>query len=380
MLPSSHQSFTLFIVATKQPKSKSKTLKKPTSRLQPGLRVVSLFAGAGGLDIAFCETGRVTELVSTDSHPVFLQTVIQNLPKHFPTVRHSHLVADARKLVGTEICDVVSVPIDLVIGGPPCDDFTSFGLKRGMGGEKGPIIFEYARLIGEIKPRAFLFENVPNLQTMCTEGFAELLHCLSGHGYSVVHQTLAACDFGAPTVRQRLFVVGFRSGAEASSFAFPSRTHGEIGDSDFFRSESAILPFVTVGEALAGLPDVNLAGQGEYLNHTGRFHRPKTIEHIMTVPQGVAVSKSFRYRPPSNGLSRSLTAGLDDSTKSYLHPIYHREMSVREYARIHGFPDTWDFAGTRDNGIKQVANAVPIPLGRQIAAALAAVIDRNPGD
>ncbi len=357
-------------MATKLPNSKSKDLKKPSSQTQPGLKVVSLFAGAGGLDIAFCETGRVAELFSTDSHPVFLQTVINNLPRHFPKVRHSHLVADARKLTGTEICDVVPGPIDLVIGGPPCDDFTSFGLKRGMGGEKGPIIFEYARLVGELEPRAFLFENVPNLQTMCSEGFAELLKRLSGHGYSVAHQTLAACDFGAPTVRQRLFVVGFRSEVGASSFAFPSRTHGRIGESDLFNSTSAMLPFVTVGEALADLPDVKSPEANQYLNHTGRFHRPETIEHIRTVPQGVAISKSYRYRPALSGLSRSLTAGLDSSTKSYLHPIYHREMSVREYARLHVFPDAWDFAGTHHNGIKQVANAVPIPLGRVIATSV----------
>ncbi len=357
-------------MATNQTKSKTQAPEKPSPGTQPVLKVVSLFAGAGGLDIAFCETGRVSELFSTDSQPVFLQTVINNLPKHFPMVRHSHLVADARTLTGDEILKHITAPVDLVIGGPPCDDFTSFGLKRGMGGEKGPIIFEYARLIGDLKPSAFLFENVPNLQTMCSEGFSELLNRLSGHGYSVTHQTLAACDFGAPTVRQRLFVVGFRTEEGASSFTFPSRTHGEIVDTDLFSSQSATLPFFTVGEALAGLPDVKSPEADRHLNHTGRFHRPKTIEHMMTIPQGVAVSKSYRYRPPSNGLSRSLTAGLDDSTKSYLHPIYHREMSVREYARIHGFPDTWDFAGTRDNGIKQVANAVPIPLGRRMAAAL----------
>lgn len=357
-------------MATKQPKSKSKTPEKPSLQAQPGLRIVSLFAGAGGLDIAFCETGRVSELFSTDSHPVFLQTIVNNLPKHFPNVQHSHLVADARTLTGDEIRDVIPGPIDLVIGGPPCDDFTSFGLKRGMGGEKGPIIFEYARLIGDLKPGAFLFENVPNLQTMCSEGFSELLNRLSGHGYSVTHQTLAACDFGAPTVRQRLFVVGFRTEEGASSFTFPSKTHGEVVDTDLFRSQSAILPFFTVGEALAGLPDVKTQEADRFLNHTGRFHRPETIEHMKTVPQGVAISKSYRYRPALIGLSRSLTAGLDSSTKSYLHPIYHREMSVREYARLHVFPDTWDFAGTHHNGIKQVANAVPIPLGRALATSV----------
>jgi|GEM_PF-2030703 len=357
-------------MATKPPSSKSKTPKKPSPQTPTGLKVVSLFAGAGGLDIAFCETGHVAELLSTDSHPVFLQTIINNLPKHFPNVRHSHLVADARKLTGTEIRGVTPGPFDLVIGGPPCDDFTSFGLKRGMGGEKGPIILEYARLIGELKPRAFLFENVPNLQKMCSEGFAELLERLSGHGYSITHQILAACDFGAPTVRQRLFVVGFKTEAAVSAFEFPSKTHGEAGESNLLGSVTATFPFVTVGDVLCDLPDVKSPEADRYLNHTGRIHRPKTIEHMMTIPQGVAVSKSYRYRPPLNGLSRSLTAGLDNSTKSYIHPILHREMSVREYARIHGFSDTWGFSGTRDNGIKQVANAVPIQLGRQIAAAI----------
>lgn len=319
------------------------------------------------MDIAFCETGRIAALFSTDSHPVFLQTVVNNLPKHFPTVRHSHLVADARKLTGTEICEAFPEPIDLVIGGPPCDDFTLYGLKKGMKGNKGPIIFDFARIVGDLKPRAFLFENVPSLRGMCPDGFAELLDRLSGHGYSVAHQKLAACDFGAPTVRQRLFVVGFRIEASARNFAFPLRTHGEIDQIDLFNSTSTILPFVTVGEALADLPDAKSPEAEQYLNHTGRFHRPETIKHMMTVPQGVAISKSYRYRPALSGLSRSLTAGLDSSTKSYLHPIYHREMSVREYARLHVFPDTWDFAGTHHNGIKQVANAVPIPLGRAIA-------------
>jgi len=239
-----------------------------------------------------------------------------------------------------------------------------------MDGQKGPIIFEYARLIGELKPRAFLFENVPSLASMCLEGFSELMQRLSSHGYSISHQTLAACDFGAPTVRQRLFVIGFQIDQLNESFRFPSKTHGKASTVDLFDSENALLPFVTVGDALSGLPNVKIPEADRYLNHTGRFHRPETIEHMKTVPEGASISKSYRYRPALSGLSRSLTAGLDSSTKSYLHPIYHREMSVREYARLHVFPDTWNFAGTHHNGIKQVANAVPIPLGRALATAV----------
>jgi DNA (cytosine-5)-methyltransferase 1 len=361
-------------MATKRIPRKKQSPKRSSSKRRRGLKVVSLFAGAGGLDIAFCETGQIAEMFSTDSHPVFLQTIVENLPRHFPTVRHSHLVADARQLTRDEVRLCLSEPVDLVIGGPPCDDFTSFGLKRGMGGEKGPIIFEFARMVGELQPRAFLFENVPNLQAMCADGFGELLGRLSGHGYSITHEKLAACDFGAPTVRQRLFVVGFRMDAGADGFTFPKPTHSDSSDPDLFRSESSLLPYVTVGQALEGLPDAKSPAAAAYLNHTGRFHRPETIQHMMTVPQGIAISKSYRYRPALNGLSRSLTAGLDSSTKSYLHPVYHREMSVREYARLHGFPDTWEFAGTHHNGIKQVANAVPVPLGRALALSLTATL------
>jgi DNA (cytosine-5)-methyltransferase 1 len=84
---------------------------------------------------------------------------------------------------------------------------------------------------------------------------------------------------------------------------------------------------------------------------------------------GKKVRKSFRYRAPWSGLIQSLTAGRDDSTKAYLHPLYHREMTVREYARLHMFPDSWVFAGTANNGIKQVANSVPLPLGEAVIAA-----------
>lgn len=344
--------------------------KKAKSKVAPALNVVSLFAGAGGLDFAFCETGYVGKLFSTDSHPTFLQTVKNNVATHFPKLRHSHLVADARTLSGAEIQECVGAPVDLVIGGPPCDDFTSFGLKRGMGGEKGPIIFEFARLVQELKPKAFLFENVPNLRAMCKGGFDELVTRLCESGYRVDFKILAACDYGAPTVRQRLFVVGFAEDSIGKAFHFPESTHGKNSSEDLFSGEGKLHPYATVGQVLAGLPNVKTPDGEKFLNHTGRHHRPETIQHMMSVAPGTAVSKSFRYRPSLEGQSRSLTAGLDSSTKSYLHPVYHREMSVREYARIHGFPDSWEFSGTHHNGIKQVANAVPIQLGMALAIEL----------
>jgi DNA (cytosine-5)-methyltransferase 1 len=345
----------------------------PSFQAQPGLRVVSLFAGAGGLDIAFCETGHVSELFSTDSHPVFLQTVINNLPKHFPKVRHSHLVADARTLTGDEILKHISAPVDLVIGGPPCDNFTCFGKRQGLDGSKGPLIFEFARIISELRPRCFLFENVPNLQRQFKDALRDLINYFEQAGYDVSNSCLlSAPEYGSPTKRKRLFIVGFKEQSTAQYYKFPLSTHVEKKE-DQFSEIQPLKNFVNVGIALGDLPDVG-SGDGNIFNHTGRSHKPATIEHMKTVPQGIAVSKSFRYRAPWDGLCRSLTAGVDHSTKSYLHPIYHREMSVREYARLHGFQDTWVFFGNHHNGIKQVANAVPIQLGSAVAHSICKTI------
>jgi DNA (cytosine-5)-methyltransferase 1 len=334
------------------------------------LKVVSVFSGAGGLDIAFCRTGCVAELFSTDSNPIFLETVVQNLPRHFPHLHHTHFVSDARALTGDKVRGFSGPDIDLVHGGPPCDDFTKYGKRRGLRGDKGALVFEFARLVADLKPKVFLFENVPNLKQQFGKVLESLLSQFCLAGYDIKNsRILCAAAYGSPTKRKRLFVVGFRDPTWGRNFAFPAPTHGE-GFGDLFSETLSLSPFVTVREVLSDLPNVGPEDQAGFMNHTGRNHRYGTIEHMKTVPQGVSISKSFRYRAPWNGLCRSLTAGVDHSTKSYIHPLYHREMSVREYARLHGFPDTWHFFGNHHNGIKQVANAVPLQLGEAVANAI----------
>jgi DNA (cytosine-5)-methyltransferase 1 len=334
-----------------------------------GLNIVSLFAGAGGLEIAACSTGRVNRVVSTDANRVFLSTTELNLPEHFPEVEHASLVVDARDLKGGDLLALMDGHVDVVMGGPPCDDFTSTGLRRGFDGIKGPLIYEFARLVSEIKPTIFLFENVPNLANQFRSDFDEFLSYFEGAGYHLRWEILSACHYGAPTIRKRIVLVGARSKKDLGTLRFPSPTHGEQSDDlSLFESDGGLKPYVQVRDVLHDLPDRSYAAEmnQEILNHTGRKHRPSTVEHMKEVPAGVEIGKSYRYRAPWFGVCRSLTAGLDASTKSYIHPVFHREMTVREYARIHCFPDTWFFSGTHHNGIKQVANSVPIPLGAGI--------------
>ena len=334
-------------------------------------RIVSLFAGGGGLEIAACKTGLVEAIVSSDSNPTFLSTIEQNMPRHFPNVRHACVVADARELDGRSLKTMVGSTPDLVMGGPPCDDYTQYGKRRGYAGDKGPLIFEFLRLVSELKPRCFIFENVPNLGKQFKDTFDVFLKRVEQIGYCSTWAAVRACDYGAPTLRTRIFVVGWRDHSLNNTFRFPEPTHA---DQELFsllvQPDAQMKPFRFVSEVLDDIPDVNTTSAVEFRNHTGRNHRPATVEQFKTVPMGKKIDKSFRYRAPWHGLSQSLTAGRDDSTKAYLHPIFHREMTVREYARLHAFPDSWVFSGTVNNGVKQVANSVPIPLGEAILSAV----------
>jgi DNA (cytosine-5)-methyltransferase 1 len=333
------------------------------------LSVASLFAGAGGLDIAACQTGLVGRLFSTDVDPVFLETTRCNIPRHFPEVEHFTKCCDARALRAPEVLNTLGHGPELAIAGPPCDDFTSIGKRRGLKGEKGPLIWEFARLVEELSPAAFVFENVPNLASLFRKGFDAFRDRLERIGYSITCGILNASSYGAPTHRERLFMVGFKAKLIASPFRFPGPSHGAADLQGCLFSEPAKKPFVNVADVIQDLPDVGTPEASRILNHTPRVHRPETIAHMRTVPQGNQVFKSYRYRAPWIGLCWSLTAGCN-STKAHIHPIYDREMSVREYARIQGFPDTWEFCGTRNNGLKQVANSVPIPLGSAVLDAV----------
>jgi DNA (cytosine-5)-methyltransferase 1 len=334
------------------------------------LVAVSLFSGGGGLDYALCANGNVAHLVSTDSHQHFLNTTERNIRQHFPSVQHEAVLSDVREVSVEELSSNLPRRPDLVMAGPPCDDFTRFGKRRGLDGDKGPLIYEFARIVVGMQPRAFLFENVPNLASSFRDHFDRLVNTLRAAGYTTHTEVLNASAFGAATMRERVFVIGFSEPTASEQYCFPAPTHAGHGvrEPNLFEADRLHPPRL-VEHVLHDLPDCGYANSS-ITNHTARKHRPETIQHIMSVAQGSESKRSFRYRPPWNGLCRSLTAGLDSNCKAYIHPLFHREMTVREYARIHGFPDTWFFCGTPQNGLKQVANSVPIPLGRAVLRAV----------
>jgi len=333
------------------------------------LKIISLFSGAGGLEIGASETNLISDIFSTDRNEKFYTTISENMKSHYPKINHSGIVLDAKDLSGNLILKKSNFSPDIVMGGPPCDDFTTTGRRMGSKGDKGGLIFDFLRIVNELNAPCFVFENVPNLAKQFKLYFEEFLNQSKKYGYHTKWDILKASDFGAPTQRSRIFVVGYKKINKFQNFEFPNPTHFAEEELTLFKKMNLDTRFNYVSDVLQDLPDINTLSSKKFLNHIGRKHRPETVEHLKTVPQGKSVKKSYRYRAPWHGLCRSLTAGLDDSTKAYIHPIYHREMSVREYARIHGFPDKWFFYGTLHNGVKQVANAVPIPLAKAVLVA-----------
>lgn len=220
-----------------------KTQKSDYQAYRKGLRVVSFFAGAGGLDLGFERAG-FEIIYATDIDPICGETLGAN---HRRAAAHRMQVAqgDIREI------EAKSLPtnVDLVIGGPPCQTFSASGRRAGGApgrlDERGTLFEAYCRHIASIKPKAFLFENVRGiLGTNGGRDWKIIVAAFEKIGYRVNYRILDALDYGAPQQRERLFMVGHRLD---SDFLFPEPVYG--ADSPEHR------PHITAGEALQGLED-----------------------------------------------------------------------------------------------------------------------------
>ena len=217
------------------------TKRKPTA--------ISLFSGAGGMDAGFDMAGFDVRL-AIEVDPSCCETLKHNLKST------KVLCADIRDVTLDQICHLSGLQvgeIDCVFGGPPCQSFSLAGKRQGLDDERGMLVFKFVDLVRRLKPKAFVLENVKGMVNWqggvvikeIEDMFAEPL--ATGEKYSVQHKVLNAADFGVPQSRERVFVVGTRL---TKRYTFPAPTHA--GHTHGLSNE--LMPHVTVGEALAGLP------------------------------------------------------------------------------------------------------------------------------
>ena len=323
------------------------------------MNILSIFSGCGGLDYAAASIFPDAQIISIERDKVYAATLKENLVRHFPDVKHSMVQDDIVNVKKTDILSRNFQTVDLLIGGPPCEDFTTFGKTNGITGKTGFLIFEFLRMVREVNPSVFIFENVPNLTKVIGNQFEDFLSRFRNLGYTINFDILCAGDFGAATTRKRLFIVGTKDSNH--QYLFPAPTHKlDINDNN------SAHPLMKTPTLISVIEDLVDKSEKDIANHQSANHRQETIKKYDDMTPGTNGGRSFVWRAKAELPCRSLIAGSDTNCKAYIHPLLPREMTVREYGRIQGFPDSWVFSGTRQKGLKQVANSVPIPLGKAI--------------
>ena len=226
------------------------------------LKALSLFTGAGGMDIGFQSQG-FNVVAGIELDPSCCETLRTNMG--IPIIE-----GDIRDIDGVELLNELKLKVgelDLVFGGPPCQPFSLAGNRKGLDDTRGQLVGEFIRIVKELKPKSFVLENVSGMvswskgqviQMIVDEFKGNMLFDKKHISYKVTHKVLDASNYGVPQHRKRLFIVGNRLG---KSFEFPKPTHSKNSDSDGRSKCSVIKPFVTVGDALEGLPAVDKPSQ-----------------------------------------------------------------------------------------------------------------------
>ena len=326
------------------------------------LRSIELFAGAGGLALGLELAGfDPAMLVENDKHAC--ETLRTNRPQW--------------NVVERDIRDVDFSPwlrkVNLVAGGAPCQAFSYAGKRLGFGDVRGTLFAEFARCLREVEPPLFLFENVRGLvnhdggRTYATikREFEEL-------GYVLRHKVLDASYFGVGQKCERLIMVGIRK---------------DVADQLRFQYPEPDVTRTTLRDALKGVPDAPFQPYSAAKRHVLELVPPGGC--WVNLPDDVArayMGKSYYSGGGRRGIARrlswdepclTLTTSPSQKQTERCHPDETRPLTVREYARVQSFPDSWRFAGSLSEQYRQIGNAVPVELARRIGIALAGALNKS---
>ena len=225
-------------------------VEKTQSSESEDLKVISLFSGAGGLDIGFNHAGFKTS-VMVEMDPACCRTLRKNMPET-PVIE-----GDINNISTDQILNAGGLkPLEaaLVIGGPPCQSFSLAGKRMGMDDPRGMLVLQFIRVVREALPKAFVMENVRGMtnwekgkaiDAIMHEATLPIFYKGKAYSYRVKYQILNAADFGAPQFRERVFIVGNRL---EKDFVFPVKRFGPSGNAE------GLKPYVTVRDAICGLP------------------------------------------------------------------------------------------------------------------------------
>lgn len=379
---------------------------------------IDLFSGCGGMSLGLEAAGfDIAASVEFDA--------IHALVHHFNFPYSAGICKDISKLTSKELMKAItdkgfSSEIDLIAGGPPCQGFSHIG-KRQLDDPRNSLVFEYLRIIRDIRPKYFIFENVPGIISGNHKIFIdELILEFEKIGYHIEKpiSILDASLYGVPQKRKRVIIIGSRSDVTVASY--PKSTHA-----NFNKNELSLIDFEfdqspTCGDAISDLSTheayvekdegiesseldysgfrekYSLKPKGEYslchvrrvsnmvYGHIGSKHTDVSIDRFNKTQPGSVEKTSRFFKLAYNGQCNTLRAGTASDKGAYtaprpIHYLIPRCITVREAARLHTFPDWFRFHNTIWHGFREIGNAV-VPLlskklGDQIVSAMK--LDRN---
>ena len=320
------------------------------------INFISLFSGGGGFQIGF-ESAGYNCLLSSDIDADAEKTHHKNYP-NIPFIKK-----DIRQLDYKEILKATkNIKPDLIIGGPPCQGFSAMGDKISSD-PRNELFNSYIKLVRDLSPEFFLFENVKGFKTMYEGRFFEkTVNGFASCGYNIHFKILKSSEFGVPQIRERVFIFGTKSD---KNFQFPKSSIGGVGKLKSFKN---------VGEAINDLSKKDTSFQNHIiLNHSETVvSRYKLIPEGGKLPSPEKLPKEIRRsnfgstyeRLDRKKVSKTLVPG---NNAFPIHPTLNRSLTPREAARIQTFPDNHIFEGTRRKQCILVGNAVPPLLASKIA-------------
>jgi DNA (cytosine-5)-methyltransferase 1 len=366
---------------------------------------IDLFAGVGGLSLGFEQAG-FDVVAAVEIDPIHCAVHKFNFPKC------AVLPRSISRLTGADIRESAGIGrrrIDVVFGGAPCQGFSMMG-QRALDDPRNSLVSDFVRIVTELQPSYFVFENVKGLTLGKHRLFLEeLIRAFEDSGYRVrlPWKVVDVAEFGVPQHRERLIIMGSRRGRPLPEYPAalcrpadstddvnlpvgPSCRDalGDLPDADGFEQlleEDAVL-VGAFGTSSAYARNMRCGGNHGWYNGYRRRWNPRVLtSSLRTIHTPISQRKfaatepgkvepiSRFYKLSPDGLSNTLRAGTDSARGAFtsprpIHYAYPRCVTVREMARLHGFPDWFRFHATKWHGARQIGNSVPPPFARAIAS------------
>lgn len=348
------------------------------------LKAISLFSGAMGLDIGIEKAGvdirLCVEMNKQAVSTIRSNTTIPVIDRDITTVPSSEILEESGLRKGE---------IDLVVGGPPCQAFSTAGARRGLDDFRGNVIIQYLRIVSELQPRYFILENVRGILSAKLNAVPDAYKEYDGikdlkgsvirflanefrkQGYTISFALFNSANYGVPQIRERVIIFGAKG---TKRIPLPQPTHSELG---LYGTKK----WVTLGDVISDLPEPETS---EFIPLSKKMQQYMAMvkegnnwTSLPTETAREAMGKSYELGGGKTGFLRRLSNSKPAPTlvtspimpaTLICHPTEMRPLSVKEYARVQQFPDTWKFSGKTADIYKQIGNAVPVGLGYMAAS------------